>query len=188
MVLLSFQYLWLAKPSLEWYTYNSSRWVARASQTFSKQYRCSGWIETLFQVPLIALLLELRSVFTFPFWFGHAVVNPGESLFLLTTLLAPLKKRSFDKLFRLLFFPLYLLTEEERMLLPLLWFMACFSESKENWTGKLKLEGKAKWDDAKWSDATWTVRSDEAMRLERRRHEAMRRRLDPLEGEVYFIR
>jgi hypothetical protein len=26
------------------------------------------------------------------------------------------------------------------------------------------------------------------MRLERRRHEAMRRRLDPLEGEVYFIR
>lgn len=130
MVLLSFQYLWLAKPSLEWYTYNSSRWVARASQTFSKQYRCSGWIETLFQVPLIALLLELRSVFTFPFWFGHAVVNPGESLFLLTTLLAPLKKRSFDKLFRLLFFPLYLLTEEERMLLPLLWFMACLGEQQ----------------------------------------------------------
>ena len=97
------------------------------------------------------------------------------TLFLLTTLLAPLKKRSFDKLFRLLFFPLYLLTEEERMLLPLLWFMACFSESKENWTGKLKLEGKAKWDDAKWSDATWTVRSDEAMRLERRRHEVRSR-------------
>lgn len=44
--------------------------------------------------------------------------------------LAPLKKRSFDKLFRLLFFPLYLLTEEERMLLPLLWFMACLGEQQ----------------------------------------------------------